>query len=293
MDKVVRYLGMILLLAVVSSCIREAESDCVVEEYVIRVYVGDKNYSNVDTVSPEEKMDESMPFGKFIAMLYYTLYDAQTGALVRQQELMSKTDMGADYEIKLENLPYGRYKLTVWGDATGEVPSGKLHLGNQEGTDIFLSSSIIQVDAQQWGTDMMLKRTKGMLLVKLSNFPAYITGVGSNATHVFESVGSDFTYAGNTSILKTTSLQEEVRVLLAPSVGTNASKLQLQLFTDVSVTRATPAVTLPDIDLTIRRNEIAMVSVDYNVAMGTWEIWIYIAGKWTMVHSLDVDEISF
>lgn len=288
MDKVIRYLGMIFLLTVVGSCIRESESECIVEKYMVRVSVEDKNYSNVDEINPDDKLDENMPFGKFIAVLHYTLYDAETGALVQEQNRVSKADMGSDYEIALENLPYGRYRLTVWGNATDEVPSGELHANNQEGVDIYLSSSIIHVGEEQKQTDLMLKRTKGMLLIQFRHFPPYITGIGSQVTHLFESVGSDFTYAGNTSVLKTTPSQEEVKVLLAPSIGANTSKLQLQLFADATVTKAIPVVTLPDIDLNINRNEIAVISVDYNVAMGTWEIWTYIDGKWTLIHSLDV-----
>lgn len=294
MDKVWHFVLMIFLLVLSGSCIRDKDSECISEEYMVRVFIEDKNYWNVDAVDPDDKMDETMPFGRFIETLHYTLQDVATGAMVREAELVSKTDMGDDYEIGLRDIPYGRYKLTVWGNVISDLPLGVLHKDNMEEPDLYLASSTVDVSSAFQTTDIMLDRVKGMLLVRLTNFPSYISTVNSNITNVFESVNADFVYVGNASVLKETSLQEEIKATLAPSVAEGASKLKLELFTNnTTVTRADPAVTLPEIDLTIRRNEITVISVDYNIAVGKWEIWTYIDGRWTKIHSLDIEELFY
>lgn len=289
MDKVGRLVSMIFLLVLAGSCIRDKESACISEEYHVRIFIEDKNYENVEAVDPDEEMDEALPFGMFIETLHYTLQNLETGAMFREAELVSKTGMGDHYEIGFADVPYGRYRLTVWGNVMDNVPVGFLHKENQEDSDMYLASTIVTVDSPAESSDLMLKRAKGMLQLQLTNLPAYITSIGSNVTNVFESVGPEFEYAGNTSVMKTSPVQEEVEVTLAPSVADGTSKLQIQLFMNATVTRADPVVSLPEIDLDIHRNEITLVNVNYNTHTDVWEIWTYINGKWVMIHSLDVN----
>lgn len=291
MDKVVHYLGMIFLLSVVSSCIRESSSECV-SQYTIRVFVKDKNYSNVDAISPQDKVDESISFRKFVGTVYYTLSQLSTGALVQESSVTSVTGDGDYLTLTLKDVPYGDYKLTVWGNNTTDAPVGNLHQSNQEQTDIYLGSSDIKVNETYLTSDITLQRTKGLLLVRFTNFPTYIKAIRANVTGVYESINPDFMYSGTTFVRKEAPFQMQSQVLLAPSVGEGVSKLQLKLYTATPTGETELAVTLPETPITVHRNEMSLVAVDYNVPTGKWEIWIYINGEWTKIHSLDVEEIS-
>lgn len=286
MDKVVRYLGVILLLAVVSSCIRESESECY-SQYTVRVFVKDKNYTNVDAVSPQDKVDESLPFKEFVGTVYYTLSKVSTGELVQESSVMPVADNGEYFTITLNELPYGDYKLTVWGNNTADVTAGNLHQNQKELTDIYLTSSELKVDRASQTSDVTLQRTKGLLLVRFTNFPGYIGGISANVMGLYESVTPEFVYAGNTSVKKDTPFQLQSQIFLAPSVREGTSMLQLKLYTTDQIGGSEPLVTLPETPVTVHRNEMSLIAVDYNVPTGKWEIWTYINGQWTKIHSLD------
>ena len=286
MDRVVRYLGIILLLTVVSSCIRESESECY-SQYTVRVFVKDKNYTNVDAISPQDKVDESLPFRKFVGTVYYTLSKASTGELIQQSALATVMDDGDYFPVNLNAIPYGDYKLTVWGNTIANADAGNLHQGNRELTDVYLGSTDLKVNSAQMNSDVTLQRTKGLLLVQFTNFPDYIKSISANVVGVYGIVGSEFAYAGNTSVKKEVPFQLKTQLLLAPSVSEGASKLQIKLYATDQITRTDPVVTLPEISFTVRRNEMGLVTVNYNAPSGRFEIWTYINGEWTMIHSLD------
>lgn len=286
MDKVAHSFGMILLLALVSSCIRESSSECF-SQYTVRVFVKDKNYTNVDAVSPQDRVDESLPFREFVGTVYYTLSHASTGSLVQESSVTTVVDNGEYFTITLNEVPYGDYKLTVWGNNTTDILAGSLHQDNKEQTDVYLASSELKVDRASQTSDLTLQRTKGLLLVQFANLPTYIKGVSANVIGVYASVTPEFAYTGNASVTKDSPFQPKIRIFLAPSVSEGNSKLHIKLYTTDQVSGSEPAVTLPDIFLTVRRNEMGLVTVNYNAPSGTFEIWTYINGEWTMIHSLD------
>lgn len=286
MDKIVRYLGMILLLTIVSSCIRESESECY-SQYTVRVFVKDKNYTNVDAISPQDRIDESLPFRKFVGTVYFTLSKASTGELVQESALTTVVDDADYFPINLNGIPYGDYKLTVWGNTTADVAAGNLHQGNKELTDVYLGSTDLKVKAAQMSSDVTLQRTKGLLLVQFTNFPSYIKGISANVVGVYGTVSPEFAYAGNTSVAKEIPFQLKTQLLLAPSVSEGASKLRIKLYATDQIAGADPVITLPETSFTVRRNEMGLVTVNYNAPSGNFEIWTYINGEWTMIHSLD------
>lgn len=292
MDKVIHCLGMIFLLTFVSSCIKDNSVDCI-SQYTIRIFVKDKNYFNVDAVSPQDRVDEGLPFRRFSGTIYYTLSRASSGELLQESSVTSVTGDGAYFSISLKDIPYGDYKLTVWGNRTEDLSVGYLHKDNAEKTDLYLATTLLKVEEAFQTSDLALERNKGLLTVRFTNFPDYIKTIGATVSNVYESVSSDFVYAGNTSVNKVSPFQQEMRVLLAPSVRENDSQLQLNLYTSSTMPGSPPSVTLPKIALDLNRNEISLILVDYNLAVEAWEIWAYIDDQWTKIHSLHIEEIPY
>lgn len=285
MRRIVYFLQAIVMLFLLASCIKDDIEECPVQ-YTVNVYVKDKNYTNIDDVSQLVKKDESASFGSFIGTIYYQLRDKKTGNVVAEST-DSQPSGGQYYTLTFNNVPVGEYELTVWGNIIQGTPAGTLHSGETESSDFYLANESLVFIAGEHTSDMMLERTKGDLLLICSNFPEDISQVEMKVGSVYETVDPHFVYAGNTRVLKNTSVKPLIETVLAPTVQGETSKLNLRFFSSSDLRAATDVV-FPEIPLTLKRNEIAVVQVDYNTIDKAWEIWVNINGEWTMIHHLDV-----
>lgn len=103
---------------------------------------------------------------------------------------------------------------------------------------------------------------------------------------VYQSTDALLNYQGSANIQKTTGAQAINETFVAPTPQGNSTKLDLNFFTNSRA--ATPVLTVPPMDITIRRNEISAVAVDYDAPGNAWEIWTFINGEWNMIHHLDI-----
>lgn len=284
--RLIHYLYMVVLLGFTSSCISDDLSDCPTAQYVVQISVKDKNYKNIGSFPQLEPKEENMPFRSFEGTIYYTLSESATRARIRESAVMAINGEGQMYSITFNNIPEGEYILTVWGNMTQEYPAGILHQDNKEHTDIYMASRKLRFDSSYQTTELSLERTKGLLLLLCSNFPAVVTSLKQNISHLYQSVDANFNYMGPTNVEKRVPLQAAVTTLLAPNVE-GGSSLKLSFYTDATKL-TTPFLELPDINLTIKRNEISAIAIDYKATDGVYEIWMFIQEQWTMIHRLDI-----
>lgn len=272
------------LLGGLASCTKD---DCPTG-YLIKVTVKDKNYFNIKEFAQLAKVDEGLPFHYFEGTVFYTLRDPETGALKYQSDVMEVNEGGNFYSINIDNMPAGKYELTVWGNRTKDVPEGILHSNEQEQTDIYVARTELTFPVTYKSVDMALERAKGKLVIFCKNFPASVSDLTANVNSLYSTVNSKLGYSGETTVEKDATVNQVVETFLAPTLEGKTSKLNLNFY---ALTRAAsaPVLTLPEMDVAIHRNEITAITVDYNTTTQNWEIWVYIDGKWKMIHQLNIN----
>lgn len=283
MRKVILSILIATLLGSMSSCTKD---DCPTG-YSIKVTVKDKNYFNADQFSQLEKKDETLPFHQFIETICYTLRNTETENLVYQSDVVNVEEGKDFYPLTIDGFPAGEYELTVWGNRTPDVPSGELHYNGLEQTDIYVARTILTFPMSYKSVSLALERTKGKLVIFCSNFPASISSLSQNISSIYETVDSQLKYTGEAEVHKESAVNEIIETFLAPTLADKISKLNLNFFSLIRAA-SNPVLTLPEMEITIHRNEITAVKVDYNTVTGNWEIWLNIDGEWIMVHYLDI-----
>lgn len=277
---------MVVLLGGVSSCIHKDFSDCPADKYMVKVSVKDKNYANINSFPQLAAMAEDSPFRVFAVTIYYTLSDAATGNLVKESAVESVSGNDTAYFITFEDIPEGEYTLTVWSNVTTDYPAGILHQEGKEHTDIYMATRMLKFDYSYQTAEVALERTKGELLLLCKNFPPVVTGIGQSITNVYQKVDANFNYSGSTRVDKKGEFQPALTTLLAPSAE-GRSKLKLSFYTDDA--QKSLFLELPEMDLTVKRNEISAIAVDFKEPDGIYEVWTFINGQWTMTHRLDIE----
>ena len=121
--RVIQIFCMVVGMVLASSC----GDECPVEQpYSVRVSVKDKNYLNISQFPQLSPVDENLPFRTYAGTLYYALYDASTGALIRESAVVSTEGEEKEYTLTFPGVPDGDYKLAVWGNLTTDYPAGIL-----------------------------------------------------------------------------------------------------------------------------------------------------------------------
>lgn len=288
MNKIAPHFCMIVLLFLAGSCIKDDLSDCP-SRYLVHVSVKDKNYSNVDMFSELAKTDENLPFRNFSGTVYYTLTNTQTGTVTEQSAVMQVAGDDKSYPITFNNIPDGDYVLTVWGNLSTDVPAGILHPDGKEHTDVYVGTGKLHFSSSYQPEEVTLERTKGGVLLMLSDFPASIVRVEETVDNVYQTVDPTLNYVGSTSVDKNVPFQSTLLSTIAPTSGAGTSKLNLRFYTSTQASE--PIFTVPAVELNILRNQLAGVKIRYNQADGVLEVSTSINGVWTLVHNLDIDFI--
>ena len=286
MGRIVYFLHAIGILVLLSSCIKEDMDDCVIT-HTLKVYVKDKNYSNIESVFQLIKKDENLPYRAFISTVHYQLRDIKTGQIVEEKSDNALSGSDQFYTIQFNNLPQGNYNLTVWGNMQSDTATGILHNNGNELTDTYVANKNITFTSEPFSDLLMLERAKGDLLLLCSNFPSEITQVEEKVTSLYDTVDPYLKYTGNTTVLKTAPVKPLIETVLAPSVAGGSSKLNLRFFSDTSG-NASKELVVPEIPLIMNRNQVTAVEVNYNKITDALEIWTYVDGEWTMIHHLDI-----
>ena len=159
---------MVVGMVLASSC----GDECPVEQpYSVRVSVKDKNYLNISQFPQLSQVDENLPFRTYAGTLYYALYDASTGALIRESAVVSTEGEEKEYTLTFPGVPDGDYKLAVWGNLTTDYPAGILHQDGKEHTDIYVTSGDLHFSPDYQTEELTLERTKGKVVTALFKFP--------------------------------------------------------------------------------------------------------------------------
>ncbi|WP_370862209.1 hypothetical protein [Parabacteroides faecis] len=255
--------------------------------YIVKVYVKDKNYSNIDNVLHLKKRDENLPYSEYIGTIYYQLNDVKTGRVVAEKFEETMINNEQFYTISFDDISQGDYNLTVWGNISSETATGTLHNGGNELTDLYVVSKNLSFTSEYSSDQLMLERTKGDLLLVCSNFPPGITRVEEKISSLYDLVDPYLKYAGNTTVIKTGPVKSLIEASLAPSVTNGNSKLNLRFSSD-TVSKSSDDLIIPEIPLIMNRNQVTVVEVNYNKITGGLEIWTYVNDEWTMIHHLDI-----
>lgn len=290
MARMINIMQVLVFLFLTSSCIKDELSECP-SQYAVQVYVGDKNYFNIDDVPQLNRIDENRPFQEYVGQLYYILRNQETGEITNESTFFQVAGNEMYYPITFDNIPNGKYKLTVWGNVTSEVPVGTLHQNESEYTDVYIADTTINISSNYQPTKLVLKRAKGELLLICNNFPDNITTIDQRISSVFQSIDSRFNYSGNTSVVKKSSLQMLNQTFVSPTVVGEKSKLNLR-FSGATKAAIPDTLVVPEIEIALKINEISVVSVDYKAETNVWEIWTFIDDEWIMIHRLDIEEHS-
>lgn len=279
----IRYIYLVVLSILTSSCIFDDDSDCPGPEYEVEVSVKDINYDNIHKFPHVEVKNRDMPFQVYAKTIYYVLSD-MSGRHVRESAIQSASGDSRTYHISLGDIAEGEYVLTVWGNLTEEYPAGILHPDRQEYTDVYTGSRTVRFDSTHRTTELALERTKGLLLLLCSGFPDDVSWIKMSVSGTYRSVNADLSYAGSVNVEKTMPFQPFTNTLLSPSAK-EPSILRLGFYTDNPAT-SEPFLKLPDINLMVNRNEISSVAIDYYNEAGLYEIRMFINDHWEMIHRL-------
>lgn len=277
---------MVALPVLAGSCIFDDISECPASQYVVQLSIKDINYKNVAHFPQLKANDEHSSFHHSVGTIYYILSDMVTGKRIKESTLMAVNGEERTYPLTFTDIAEGEYVLTVWGNIMQTHPTGVLHPDNKEYTDVYMASRTFKFDNSYRMTELPLERTKGLLLLFCYNFPTNVTNIKQNITSLHQSVNEGFHYSGSNNVEKQMPFQPLTATFLAPS-SNKVSHLKLGFYTGNAETEKL-FLELPDMQLTVRRNEISSIAIDYNKTENVYEIWTFIYKQWTMIHRLSL-----
>lgn len=213
---------MVVGMVLASSC----GDECPVEQpYSVRVSVKDKNYLNISQFPQLSQVDENLPFRTYAGTLYYALYDASTGALIRESAVVSTEGEEKEYTLTFPGVPDGDYKLAVWGNLTTDYPAGILHQDGKEHTIQGVDISKYFSTGVGIGLDYyheLYEKGKGELVLPLFlNMKGYLPAT--------ETVSPFFSLDLGVGIGLTKGVDGMAGFICTPSVGVKLSHCTLQV----------------------------------------------------------------
>lgn len=283
--KVLHIYPLIIIISLCSSCIKD-DNDCECPTaHTVSVAIKDKNYFNAGNFPEIAQKDEKLPFQNFSTNIYYLLRNTDTGETAKESALTPVTDGKNLYSFTLNNLPQGTYELSVWGNLTTDVPAGTLHPAQKEHMDIYVADAILKIGNRSQSDTLYLERTKGKLLVICTNFSTTFNRLQAHIKHLYQSSDSHLVYGGDTEVNADNALTSINEFLLAPTPTGSATKVNLTFYSTEARSAAAPLI-IPETEVTLNRNELTAIRVDYNDYNNTWDISVYADGKWTLIHHL-------
>ena len=272
------------------SCIRDDIKDC--PPLHVNIIVKDKNYFNVDTIEPEDRLPEDLAFREYVPTLYWTVKDVETGQVIATQELHKVTGDVKSIDIDFpENLPHGTYAITAWGGLKDIGPLGDdyttllNHPECFEGDDVYVTHDTLVYDPTHYDYTVEMERTKGKLIVQCENFPAEVSfqhknmrGLAEVATHLLRYSGETNVIADHTRDIDDPRFGWVTKTVLAPTTPKGKSMLSAQFLEAGDVTTEFWA---GKIEVPMHRNKISIVRFVWgNDGM---KIYILIDANWAQI----------
>ena len=292
----------LLLLAgslLTTACIRDEVPPC--PPLRVTFEVVDKNYANiadVEAIGLDRRVDENQPFAAYVATLSYRITDEATGHVVAEQHLWrpAADDAAPAGELPAD-LPFGTYRITVWGgmadergvEAAGSFGAYALHHGGAEGYDVYQAETLMHYDATHANFTVGLRRVKGKLLAESVGLPEGTCWSERRIDGVAAGVTSALAYNGTTAFAVQDEWQPAANVTThtwtAPSFEGSPATLTVSYYN--SPERTAPVLSPPATQIDVRRNEISVVRYVY--ADGRFEVYVLIDDDWNRVNDLIVD----
>jgi len=287
-----------------SSCIRDEIAEC--PPMRITVVVKDKNYFNENSVADKgliEKKADNLPFREYVSTLYYIVRD-EAGNTVAEHNLREVTGDAKEEVIEFPTeLPYGKYRITVWGNLKSEEPFGddptaaELEHADAAGRDVYLADAEVEYVLGSEHHTVELERTKGRLIIVAENLPDYIDLSDKTIYDVYSFVAAGLKYDRLTNLTSRTHWTEKNHItthtLTGPSKGFEKSTLKVA-FHDADnapaspMARANSSLLPEDIKITMGRNEITVVRYIFEPE-GNFSIYILVNDNWEVIHGMEID----
>lgn len=284
------FTALILLFpAFLVGCVRSNVPAQCPEDFSVSLFVQDKNYTADAT-----PVDENLLFADYISGVYYVMHNTETGEDISSGGYIPVTGSQQQYPISLSNVPAGQYLLTAWGNLSGMGAivngSASLHPSGEESTDIYLGYKLLDLrPGHEQAYTVGMQRTKGLLEIECVDFPASISRVDVSFEPVYATALNSGSYSGSVisgkSFLFGGSNPSLLKILLAPTLTGTTSNLTVSLY---ETGNSSPIFIFPTNGLTIVRNEITMVRLNYNVPDGSLELWVMIDGQWVKINYMAI-----
>lgn len=285
-------LHLLLLATFFVSCLKETPLECPYQ-YNLQLYVIDKNYFNASAVNGS--IPEDLPFRQYVSNICYTLHDQKTGNVVVEPKYADISQDTKEYSLILDLIPDGEYVLTVWGNVNKEAETylrdpGLLHVDKAENTDLYVASTPLKI-VTGVALDMKLgmQRVKGKLQVSFKNLPDTVARIVHSVSSVYLEVDNELGYKGETNVEKAFLKGDQSFVLqqtlLAPTVANKKSQLMISLYGNNGLS----AITVPSIEIQMKRNELYALEINYDEISNVLEIWVLLNNEWTLIKKLDIN----
>lgn len=299
-NKIYTYFFMVFATVLLNvSCIRDNIEIC--PPLVVELDVKDKNYFNVaaakDFIQPK---DENLPFRDYVSTLYYSITSLETGNVVETRNTFEVRGEEKRFNIVMpEDLPYGEYSVTVWGNLKSDAPLGDnnsnadMNDADAFNNDIYLCCDTVEYLYGKERHVLEMERAKGLLLIKVDSVPDAISCSTKNISNTFQVVSAGFRYSNAQEV--ETVLDWDVRneiethTLLCPSTGHRQSLLDVCMMSGTIGQDNDIVLNPSDVQITMGRNSITIVHYLYRPEYGDFSIMVLIDDNWEVVHGMEVD----
>ena len=284
-------------------CVRDKIMPC--PPLSIEVTVQDKNWDNIDEVESQGlavARDENLPFREYVSTLAYELKDCATGETVSTSAVYTVSHDGKSEILTFpEDLPFGRYELTLWGNldpdsSDGEtVQSVTLHEdGGGEADEVYHYNAVIDYDYDTFSYTAGLLRTVGCLIVDVINLPDGMDYSRKDMKGIMGTVSKGLDYSDPVSLVTELDWEKDdnkirTATCLGPSPEGEDTEVRATFRDNDTYTVAGNPyeISASPVDVVMERNMLTVLRYDYR--KDGFHISVLINNRWETLHGMIVD----
>lgn len=275
-----------------SSCIKDSLDDC---PLTILISVKDKNYFNTHEIDLLELKDENQNFNYYLSHIAYRLVNLDNGTVLESHELIAATSTQKEHELTFNSkLPFGKYKLTIWGgmDSHDRIPKNggniQLHMDNRLGEDLYTDEILIDYSEQDFTHQMELERIKGKLILYVEKLPLHFSHIQTEVSNLAGIVSPSLEYglASKVNYVFQVAQNQKYDFHLAPTISNLETKVRIHVHggNPLSETGSMPKEELVNFSLKMERNKIYIYKIIYDGGLTEHKIQALIDSNWEDIH---------